>query len=171
MNPMMGGMMPGMGGMMPGMGGMMPGMGGMMPGMGGMNAMMPGMVGGAPLNNDENEEWLKGFKMAVQEVNSTNDSEDNKPGPKMNIIFNTTQGTTHNLVFTYGTTINQALEKYLKRVGRPELIGSTDNKICFLVNAQKLKFGDNTPIEKFFKGNLNPKIVVNDINNLIGATL
>ena len=170
-----GGMMPGMGGGMPGMG--MTGMGGMMPGMGmaGMGGMMPGMGmtgmvgGGAQMDNAQEEEWMKGFKQAVQEVNSTNNSEQNQPGPKMNIVFNTTQGTTHNMVFAYGTTISQALEKYLQRVGRPDLIGNQENKICFLVNAQKLKFGDNTPIEQFFKNAINPKVVVNDINNLIGA--
>ena len=185
MNPgMMGGMMnPGMmnpGMMNPGMmnpGMMNPGMmnqgmmnnGMMMPGMM-MPGMMQGMVGGgAQMNNDEQEEWMKGFKMAQQESTAADVSEQNAPGPKMNIVFNTTQGTTHNMVLPYGTTIGQALEKYLQRVGRPDLIGNQENKICFLVNAQKLKFGDTTPIEQFFKNSINPKVVVNDINNLIGA--
>ena len=162
------GMMPGMMGGMPGV---MPGMGQMMPG------MMPGMVGGNQMNMnmgnmnnaEEEEEWMKGFKMAVQEVNSNADSDENKPGPRVNVIFNTTQGTTHNIAAPYGTTVHQTLEKYLKRVGRPELIGTQDNKICFLWNATKMKFGDNTPVEQFFKNAINPKIVVNDINNLIGA--
>ena len=165
-----GGMMPGMGGMMPGMGGMMPGMGGMMPGMmpGMMFGMMPGMVGGAQGNNQEDEEWMKGFKMGVQEVNNVANSVDNQPGPKINVVFNTTQGTTHNLIFPYGTTMSEAIEKYLQRVGRPDLIGNTD-KICFLVNAQKIKYNDKTPIEQYFRNNANPKIVVNDTNELIGA--
>ena len=130
--------------------------------------MMPGMVGGNQGNNAQDEEWLKGFQMGVQEVNNMAKSEENQPGPKLNIVFNTTQGTTHNLVLPFGTTISQAIEKYLKRVGRPELIGNTD-KICFLINAQKIKYGDNTPIEKFFQNNPHPKIVVNDTNELIGA--
>ena len=150
--------------MNPSMMGVMPGMGQMMPGM-----MTPMVGGNQMMNNMEEEEWMKGFKMAVQEVNSSGDPEADKPGLKMNIIFNTTQGTSHNLVMTYGTTIDQALSKYLKRVGRPELIGSQDNKICFLFNATKMKFGDQTPIETFFKNAPNPKVVVNDINNLIGA--
>jgi len=181
MNPMMGNCMnPGMGncmnpGMMnTGMGGMMPGM--MMPGMGGMAGVMPGMgqmspgmmngfVGGA----SEDEEWLKGFKMAVEEVDNSGDPELKKPGPKLNIIFNTTQGTSTNLVISYGTTVEEALAKYLRRMGKPELIGNQDNKICFLFNANKMKFGDKTPVEQFFKSAPNPKVVVNDINNLIGA--
>ena len=173
MNPnMMGGMgmMPGMMGMPNMMPGMMGGMAGVMPGMG---QMMPGvmgpMVGGNQMNAEEDEEWMKGFKMAVEEVNSNTDPDENKPGPRINIIFNTTQGTTHNIAAPHGTTVEQALEKYLKRVGRPDLIGTQDNKICFLWNATKMKFGDNTPVEQFFKNAINPKIVVNDINNLIGA--
>jgi len=32
-----------------------------------------------------------------------------------------------------------------------------------------LKFGDNTKVEKFFKNNSSPKVVVNDVFNLIGT--
>ena len=73
------------------------------------------------------------------------------------------------MVYTYGTTIEQALEKYLKKVGRPELIRDNTNKICFLFNATQLKFGNKTKVEVFFKNINNPKVVVNDVNNLIGA--
>ena len=142
-------------------------------GMGGAGAMMGmgmmGVGGGAPANQEGEELWMQGFKMAVQEVNSQPEQDANPGAPKINIIFNTTQGTTHNMVMSHGTTIDEALKKYLKRVGRPDLINDNSNKICFLFNATKLKFGDNTPIEQFFKNAPNPKVVVNDINNLIGA--
>ena len=169
----MGGMMPGMGGM-PGVGCMMPGMGGMTGVMPGMGQMQPGMVNGFVGGNQaqaENEEWLKGFKMGVEEVNNTGDqdSDANSPGPKINVIFKTTQGTTHTMVYNYGTTIDKSLAKYLNRVGRPDLIGDKSNKICFLFNASQLKFGDQTKVETFFKNVNNPKVVVNDVNNLIGA--
>ena len=157
--------MGGMGGQMP-MGGMMGGMG-PMAGMGmNMNMMNMNMMN---MNNDE--EWMKGFKMGVEEVNGgqSDDLDDGKP--KVNVIFKTTQGVTHTLVYSYGTTIDAVLKKYLKRVNREDLINDEKNKgkICFLFNAAQLKFGDNTPIEQFFKGILNPKVVVNDVNNLIGA--
>ena len=163
MNPnMMGGMMnqnmmscmPGMmPGMMGGMPGVMPGMGQMMPG------MMPGMVGGNQMNMnmgnmnnaEEEEEWMKGFKMAVQEVNSSIDPDDNKPGPRINIIFNTTQGTSHNIAVPHGTTVNQALEKYLSRVGRPDLYRDKSNQICFLFNGSQIKFGEQQKVEVFFR--------------------
>ena len=142
----------GMGGMqMPMMYGM--GMGGMpmqgmqMP----MGMGMMGGMGGMQMNNQMNDDddWMQGFKMGVEEVN------------------NTTIGTSRNIVLSYGTTIDQALKKYLDQVGKLDLVNS--DKISFLFNAAKLNFGDNTTVEKFFKNSVNPKVVVNDTNNLIGA--
>ena len=156
--------MPNMG--MPNMG--MPNMG--MPNMANMNMGNMNM-GNFMQNQGEEEEWMKGFKMGVEEVNNTGeqDGDANTPGPKMNVIFKTTQGTAHTMVYNYGTTIDQALAKYLNRVGRPDLIGDKSNKICFLFNAAQLKFKDQTKVEAFFKNVNNPKVVVNDVNNLIGA--
>ena len=76
------------------------------------------------------------------------------------------------MAFDFGTTKDQALKKYLGRVGKSELLNDVENtstKIYFLFNAQQLKFGDNRTIENFFQNNLNPKIIVNDVHNLIGA--
>ena len=114
--------------------------------------------------NDEEEEWLKGFKMGVEEVDNYNDT---GPGPKYNVTFRNIQNVCHNLIVNYDVTIDELLKRYLKRVCRPELIGSY-NKICFLFNANKLKFGDKTTVEKYFKNSPNPKVTVNDIYCLIG---
>ena len=155
-----------------GMGGMqMPMMYGM--GMGGMpmQGMPMGMMGGMQMNNQMNDDddWMQGFKMGVEEVNNVGGSDPdlNKPGPKINVLFTTTIGTSRNIVLSYGTTIDQALKKYLDQVGKLDLVNS--DKISFLFNAAKLNFGDNTTVEKFFKNSVNPKVVVNDTNNLIGA--
>ena len=151
---------------------MMGGMGGMGMPMNNMN-MMGGMGGmGMPMNYMDDEDWMKGFKMGVEEVNNIgedNDNESKLPGPKLNVIFKTTKGTQTTLVLSHGTTIDTALKKYLKRIGKPELINKKDSMICFLYNAAKLQFGDNTTVEQFFKFNNNPTVVVNDVNNLIGA--
>ena len=130
---------------------------------------MPGMPNMNMGNQMDNEEWLKGFQMGVDEVNSVAEQETLNAGPKINVIFKTTQGTTTAMVYDYGTTIDKALEKYLKRVGRPDLYREKSNKICFLFNAAQLKIGDQTKVEAFFKNVQNPKVVVNDVNNLIGA--
>ena len=147
------------------------GMGGMpMQGMQMPMGMMGGM-GGMQMNNQMNDDddWMQGFKMGVEEVNNVGGSDPdlNKPGPKINVLFTTTIGTSRNIVLSYGTTIDQALKKYLDQVGKLDLVNS--DKISFLFNAAKLNFGDNTTVEKFFKNSVNPKVVVNDTNNLIGA--
>ena len=135
------------------------------------------MMGGMPMNmnmnmnnQDDDEDWMQGFKMGVEEVNNPGGSDDpdlNKPGPKINVLFTTTIGTKRNVILTYGTTIDQALRKYLDQVGKSDLVNS--DQISFLYNAAQLKFGDNTKIENFFKNMINPKVVVNDTHNLIGA--
>ena len=115
------------------------------------------------ISNLEDEEWLKGFKLSVEEINNIGEEAPNR----MNVIFKITQGTTHSMLFNYGTTITKMLEKYLQKIGKSHLY-CTDNKICFLFNDIRLRFGDQTPIEEFFKGMTNPKILINDVSNLFG---
>ena len=121
------------------------------------------------MNPSEDEEWLKGFQMGVDEVNNLQQQQQAAAGPKVNVVFKTTQGLTTNMVFDYGTTIDQALAQYLKRVGKPELIRNLGNDICFLFNAKQINFGNQTKVEVFFQGVFNPKVVVNDTKNVIGA--
>ena len=151
--------------------------------MGGMGMGMPMGGMGMPMNNMnmmgnmgqmggvEDEEWLKGFKMGMDEVNNPGgDGEDpdlNKPGPKLNVLFTTTIGTSRNIVLSHSTTIDQALKKYLKTVGKSNLINS--DKISFLFNATKLNYGETKTVGEFFRNSPNPKVIVNDTNNLIGA--
>jgi len=143
---------------------------------GGMNMPMgfnmPNMMGmNMGMMNSVEEEWMKGFQMGLNSENnsgSNNDPEENAPGPKINVLFTTTIGTKRNIVLSHGTTIDQALRKYLNSVGVPELYGQTE-KVSFLFNARKLNFGDTTLVEEFFRNVTNPKVVVNDTQNLIGA--
>ena len=144
---------------------------GMMPMMGmGMNQMNMGVAGGMPNMMGDDDDWMQGFKMGVQEINNpgSNDDDRNTPGPKINIRFTTTIGTVRNLIFNHGTTIDQALKKYLNAVGRPDLYGKSED-IGFLFNAKKVNFGDKNPVEVFFRNVAVPKIVVNDTKGLIGA--
>ena len=82
-----------------------------------------------------------------------------EPGPKKNIILKTTGGTIHALVFNYGTTIDMVLDKYLAKTNALEYKGT--NEVIFQYNSNRLKFGDQTPIEIFFKNARCPTIVVN----------
>ena len=62
------------------------------------------------------------------------------------------------------------LEKYLNRIGRPELYREKTDRVAFLFNSYKLRFGDQTPIEELFAGNMNnPRVVLNDVNSIIGG--
>ena len=131
-------------------------------GMGMNNNFMPNMMMNNNSISDEIEDWLKGFKLMAQEVNIIND-EDSNHGPKIHIIFVTTICTSYIMDFNYGTTIDQILEKYLQRIGRHDLYSEKSNKICFLFNACRLRFGDKTPVEEFFKGIPNPKVVVSGV--------
>ena len=137
-----------------GMGGMggMPGMGGMggMPGMGGMGGI-PGMNGMPGMDN----------------TNTENDDEEYNNINKFNIIFVSTQGVSYNIYYNYGTTIDEVLKAYLNEAETPELIDDRTNRIDYLFNATRLRFGDETTIETFFRNFINPRIIVNDIQNLI----
>jgi len=87
-----------------------------------------------------------------------------KPGPKMNIIFQTINYEIDNFSVKYGTTIDQLLKNYLIRMNRFYLYQQKEyypNEICFLYNASQIKFGDKTPIEKYFQFAIIPKIFVN----------
>ena len=127
-----------------------------------------GMQGNQFMNNSEaDQEWLKGFQMAVDEVKSDMNNDDGLP--KTNVIFRTTQGTTTNMVYPHGTIMDKALEKYLSRVGRPDLYRDKSNQICFLYNGSQIKFGEKAKVEIYFKNVNMPKIIVNDVHNLIGA--
>ena len=79
----------------------------------------------------------------------------------MNIIFKeVTFSRKTILILDYGTTIDQMLIEYLKKINKQELKGKTD-KIYFSINLRRIEFGDQTPIEQFFDFNSQPNIDVN----------
>ena len=97
---------------------------------------------------------------------------ENEEEKRINIRFNTTQGTTTNISFKENGSIGDLIKLYLKTVDRPDLISSLmngDKSIAFLWNANKLDINDTKKAKDFFKGVNIPRIVVNDINNSIGA--
>jgi hypothetical protein len=79
----------------------------------------------------------------------------------MNLIFRIDQGKTRkqNITLDYGSTIHQALTKFLETIGRPDLIGENEDKIYFIYSANNLHFWDQRRIENVFIRN-NPLIDV-----------
>ena len=111
-------------------------------GMGNNMGMNMGMGNNIP--NFENNDWMKGLKMAMNKENQLQ-----KDCSKISVYFATNQGKVTPMVFKYGTTVREALKLYLERVGRPDLI-DTEYKIWFIYSASKLEFTDNRKIEDVF---------------------
>jgi hypothetical protein len=152
----------------------MPGMN--MPNMGmqGMNnpfmagQMNMNMAGQMPNVEGGNADWMAGYNMAMKESEVL---QENAPdtGNKINCVFKTTQGVVSNVLVEGNKTMGELLKIYLKRMGKEELIGKKDVGVCFLYNATKIDFSNKTTIEDFFHFTPNPTLIVNDVNNLIGA--
>ena len=135
-----------------------------------MNMNMNNMNNMMANNPVEEEEWMKGFTLGVQEVASSNQEEEEDDGsPKINCIFTTTKGKKTNVVVPVNMSIDKALHKYLKRVGSEDLYNQKSKDICFLYNGTNLKYGETKSVGEFFGINKNPNVIVNDVNNLIGA--
>jgi len=96
--------------------------------------------------NDNKEERINNGEGVANYYNDYDHSE-----PKINVYFKTRSGHITTLVINYKKTIDQLLKKYLERIGRLELIGDIGRKVTFIYNARQLKFGDNTPVEQYFK--------------------
>ena len=91
-----------------------------------------------------NNEWMEIYQMNIGEpiIN-------NYPIQKFNVIFRDERGYKNNISVDFGTTINELLEKYVKSISRPDLIGE-NSMIVFTFNANKIKFGEQTKVESLF---------------------
>ena len=105
---------------------------------------------------------IKGISFPQNENNNDNQRK------KINVYFVTTGGVLTNILINDEESIDTLLRTYLKRINREDLYNN-NNSICFLFNNTKLKYGEKTKISQFFKNAPNTKVVVNDINPLIGA--
>ena len=90
------------------------------------------------------------------------------PG-KINVIFTTTKGIQINTFIDYGKTISDLIKLYFMRINRQDLWNQPQD-ICFICNARKMNFNDQTPVEKFF-GSTFARVTINDIKGLIGADI
>ena len=84
------------------------------------------------------------------------------------VKFQSTMGSKWELSFDRNFSMDLVLTKFLEHVGKPQLKKEIPKKICFLYDAEQIKPGEKRFIEEFFKDNYNPKVVVNDMNNLLG---
>jgi len=96
---------------------------------------------------------------------------ENKEEKRIHVIFKTTNGMSMStkILFNENGSIGDLLKTYFKRISREELIFKGGESIAFLWNANKLDINDTRKVKDFFKNDMNPKILVNDIQGLIGA--
>ena len=138
-----------------------------------MNAMnMNGMMGinndnlnMAGLNKGGNNNWMQGYN----QINKTGNIS-NEEGKKITVVFAYTAGGKKpiTILIDHGKTVNELIKIYFARIGQPELI-EKKNDIFFLYNAQQINCENQEKVEKFFKFNSSPTILVSDLHNLIGA--
>ena len=88
--------------------------------------------------------------------------------PVIWVKFRITTGSSLELFYPISYSVDALLNLFLREVGKPGLKNDIPNKLCFLYNAKQMKPGDKTTLKNFFKNDKNPKVVVNDINNLLG---
>ena len=83
----------------------------------------------------------------IDQINSNGENNN-----RTNVIFNHYTGMRTSLSVKFGTTIDLLLKEYLKKINRSNLIGT--NEYIFVFKGGRIKFGDQTPVEKIF-GHLN----------------
>ena len=73
------------------------------------------------------------------------------PGPKINVIFQLS-GEKINLILNHGTTVEQMLKIYLKKIFGENNI---KDELVFYYKERKIELGDKTPVGKYFGINQN----------------
>ena len=96
-----------------------------------------------------------------QNMIQNNFIQNNNALPKINIVFRTTKAVRTNITIDYGKTVSELIQLYFKRVDKSELFNRPLD-ICFIFNANKMNFNDQTPVQNYFLGVYNPFITVND---------
>ena len=112
------------------------------------NNIMPNMMNNNIIQNmmnnpNENNNWIGFNQMNIGEPIINKD-----PIQKINVIFRAQREYKKNISVDFGTTINELLEKYVKSIYRPDLIGE-NSVIVFTYNAKRIGFGDQTKVESF----------------------
>ena len=79
------------------------------------------------------------------------------------IVFKLGKGFSYGLIANDGITVEQLLQKFIKRVKNKDFVNLKESKIKFLFNSVKLNENEkvlNTLVEKYFKNRRLPTIIV-----------
>ena len=88
--------------------------------------------------------------------------------PIIIVKFRSTTGSSWDMADYIPDSVDGLLNIFLKQIGKPGLKNDIPSRLCFLYNAKQMKPGDQTTLKNFFKNDKNPKVIVNDMNNLLG---
>jgi len=93
----------------------------------------------------------------------------NRPS-KVNLCFTTLKGARINMTFDSNITVDEALNKFLKRVNLEKRDKKDLLKLNFILSAETLKFGDHRRIRDVVSIPSNfINVFVHDTQNLVGA--
>lgn len=87
---------------------------------------------------------------------------------KITLVFKTSSGFTKSISCDSNISTGLALQKFLQKMGKEELINSSEEKIVFIYNANKLSINEKKSLNDRIGGD-HAFIIVNDIQNVIGA--
>ena len=120
-----------------------------------MNVNLQGMV----LNEAQN--WQEIYQnQNIQQLQNNGDR-------KVNVVLSTTMGIKVNMRVNFGKRVCDLIELYFKLINREDLYRQPQD-LCFICNAKKIDFKDQTPVELFFRSGF-ANITINDVRGLIGA--
>ena len=130
-----------------------------------MNMNMPGM------NMDVVQCWQGIYNTQMINPNQNMQQMINNGGidtsNKVNIFLTTTRGIRVNMKIDCGKRVCDLIRQYFLLINREDLLQNPQD-LCFIYNAVKMNFNDQTPVEQFFRSGF-ARITINDIRGLIGA--
>ena len=117
------------------------------------------------MNVGGNSNWMQFYSINNNNQNNINPIQ--LDYSKFNCVFKTSNGKTFNLLFNAGRTVEDLILTFFKRVDKEDLFKKKG--VSFVYNTAQLDYNTKINVENLFKQNLNPVIMVLDVNNLIGA--
>ena len=105
--------------------------------------------------------------------NKNSDYEDTDSDEEIYAIkFRNTNGKLNTIRGNPGNSIGTIIKKYLKKIGRPELINNKENikkEMAFIYNAEEISIYSTKKLNNFFSHCKNPTITVNDTHSIIAV--
>ena len=121
-------------------------------------------------NNNQN--WMDGYTSINNNNNFINNNNqipfnNNSQVFRMNFVFKTSSGNRFNVLFDPEKTVEDLILTFFRRVDKEELFKK--GGISFVHNAAEIPYNIKIKVKDYFRGQMNPTLLVLDVNNLIGA--